>query len=50
MNRGNLVRTVSITSIEKTETNLNFRYLDLLTANEQKAQMELSREEVESNQ
>lgn len=50
MNRADVVRTVSITSIEKNESHLNFRYLDLLTANEQKAQMELSREEVESNQ
>ncbi len=49
MNRGDIVRTVSITSIEKTESNLNFRYFDLLTANEQKAQIELTREEVESN-
>ncbi|AEE50176.1 NRDE family protein [Haliscomenobacter hydrossis] len=49
MNRGDIVRTVSITSLEKTESNLNFRYFDLLTANEQKAQMELTREEVESN-
>ena len=50
MNRGEMVRTVSITSIEKTASHLNFRYYDLLTANEQKAQMEFSREEVESNQ
>lgn len=50
MNRSDIVRTVSITSIEKTESNFNFRYYDLLTANEQMAQMDLTREEVESNQ
>lgn len=49
MNRAEVVRTVSITSIEKTESNFNFRYLDLLANVEQRAQMEISREELESN-
>jgi uncharacterized protein with NRDE domain len=48
MNRAEVVRTVSITSIEKTESWFNFRYMNLLTAAEEKAQIELWREESES--